>query len=61
MRRLSRVLMVSWVVVAVGLTILIGPSLGWRGLLWLGVHHVLCLGGVWGELRLGFFETPKQS
>lgn len=40
----------TWAVVAIGLTLVIGPELGLRGWLWLGLHHLLCLVGVSHEL-----------
>ncbi|MED5370733.1 MAG: hypothetical protein VX899_06955 [Myxococcota bacterium] len=43
-----------WAIVAVAMTALIGPQLGLRGWLWLGLHHALCLAGVTHELRRGY-------
>lgn len=40
----------TWLLVAAGLTLLIGPRLGWRGWMWLGAHDVLCLIGASHEL-----------
>ncbi len=46
--RPTKVLAASWLVVALGLTLLIGPHLGWRGWVWLGLHDLLALvGGGW--------------
>jgi hypothetical protein len=53
MRKLSRLLVISWGVVALGLSVLIGPELGWRGWLWLGTHHLLWALGAAGELIFG--------
>ncbi len=47
----GRVVALAWIVVAVGLTVVIGPELGWRGWMWLGAHHVICMVGVGYELR----------
>ena len=40
------VLAVTWVLVAVGGTVLFAPQLGIRGLGWLAAHHLLCVVGV---------------
>lgn len=48
--RLPKVVAVAWLVVAVGITVLIGPALGWRGWMWLAVHHTLCAFGAAWEL-----------
>jgi len=40
----------TWILVAIGLTVLLGPRLGLRGWTWLGVHHVLCVVGSGHEL-----------
>lgn len=52
-RRLDWLLIIAltWLISAVGLTILLGPSLGLRGLCWLGLHHLLAAIGVAHELR----------
>lgn len=44
------VVAVAWLIFAVALTIWLGPSLGARGWLWLGVHHALCVIGAGHEL-----------
>jgi hypothetical protein len=41
--RLPKVIAVAWLFVALGLTVFVAPELGWRGWLWLGIHHALCL------------------
>jgi hypothetical protein len=46
---IGAVLAVTWVLVAIGLTVVFGPRLGIRGLVWLGAHHLLCLVGVTHE------------
>ena len=48
---LSATIAVAWIWVAVGLTVVFGPQLGLRGLLWLALHHILCIAGVTHELR----------
>ena len=44
----------TWLLVALGLTVLLGPSLGLRGWVWLGLHHLLCAIGVSHELLRGW-------
>jgi len=41
----------SWLMAAVAVTVLVGPSLGLRGWGWLLAHHVLCIVGSIHELR----------
>ena len=48
--RPMKVLAVSWLLVAAGLAVLIGPHLGWRGWIWLGGHELLCVVGAGAEL-----------
>lgn len=48
--RPMKVLAAAWLLTAAGLTVLIGPSLGWRGWIWLGTHDLLCLVGAGWEL-----------
>jgi hypothetical protein len=43
MTRRVRILGLAWVLVAVGMTILLGPHLGLRGWAWLCLHHVLMI------------------
>lgn len=40
----------TWIAVAIGLTVVIGPDLGLRGWIWLGGHHLLCAVGTSHEL-----------
>ena len=47
---LGRTVALVWIVVAVGLTVLVGPSLGIRGWMWLGLHNLLCAIGAGHEL-----------
>lgn len=51
--RPMKVLAAAWLVAGVGLGLVIGPRLGWRGWIWLGSHELLCLVGagweLWGE------------
>ena len=48
--RIRTVVALTWIVVAVGMTLLLAPQLGLRGWMWLGVHHWLCLYGAGWEL-----------
>ncbi len=48
--RPMKVLALAWLLVAAGLLVLVGPSLGWRGWIWLGAHTLLCLVGAGWEL-----------
>ena len=41
----------SWLMAAVAVTVLFGPTLGLRGWAWLLAHHVICLVGSLHELR----------
>jgi hypothetical protein len=52
MRRVDirRTIALTWLVVAIGLSVVVGPSLGLRGWMWLGVHHLLCVLGAGHEL-----------
>ncbi|MCB9743740.1 MAG: hypothetical protein H6741_15005 [Alphaproteobacteria bacterium] len=45
---------IAWLGVALGLTLVLGPRLGLRGWLWLGLHHALCLVGCAHELVRGW-------
>lgn len=46
----TRTLAVTWLVVAIGLSVVIGPELGLRGWMWLGAHNLLCALGAGHEL-----------
>lgn len=45
-----KVLAAAWLLTGAGLAVLIGPSLGWRGWMWLGTHELLCIVGAGWEL-----------
>ncbi len=51
---LGVIIALTWVMVAIALTALYGPTLGLRGWIWLGVHHALCAIGAAHELRRGW-------
>ena len=44
----------SWLFVAIGVTVLFGGDLGLRGWIWLGLHHVVCAVAVTHELWRGW-------
>jgi hypothetical protein len=46
----TRTLAITWLVVAIGLSVVIGPELGLRGWMWLGAHNLLCAIGAGHEL-----------
>ena len=48
--RAGRAVALSWLAVAAGLTVALGPELGWRGWMWLLIHHAICLAGAGHEL-----------
>lgn len=48
---IGAIVALSWLMAAMGVTVLLGPQLGLRGWIWLGLHHVLCLVGSVHELR----------
>ena len=45
------VVALAWLTAAVVVTVLWGGSLGLRGWIWLGLHHLLCVAGCTHELR----------
>jgi hypothetical protein len=47
---LGRAVAAAWIIVTVGITVLVGPKLGWRGWMWLGMNDVACLVGATHEL-----------
>ena len=49
--RPALVLAISWLLVSVVVTFLLAPSLGARGLLWLGLQDAACLFGCGWEIR----------
>jgi hypothetical protein len=48
---IGAIVALSWLMAAMGVTVFIGPMLGLRGWIWLGLHHVLCVVGSVHELR----------
>ena len=58
--RPMKVLAAAWLLTAAGLGVLVGPSLGWRGWIWLGTHQLLCLTGagweLWGDRLDPWFD-----
>lgn len=47
---IGRTVALAWIVVSLGLTIAVGPHLGLRGWLWLGLNDLLCAAGAGHEL-----------
>ncbi len=54
--RPMKVFALAWLVVGASLLVLIGPRLGWRGWIWLGIHEVLCIVGAGWELAGARFD-----
>lgn len=42
---LQAIIAVTWFLVAMTITFLLGPKIGGRGWLWLGIHHIFCVIG----------------
>jgi len=55
------VVALAWPLAAVGLTVAIGPSLGLRGWLWLGAHHLLCAVGCGHELWRAWAQRAPRA
>ncbi len=47
---LGAIAALTWLCIAVGITLVFGPELGKRGWMWLGAHHLLCIVGSSHEL-----------
>ncbi len=58
---LGRIVALTWLLVALGISVLVGPELGWRGWLWLGTHNLLCLAGAGHELWRKRKMAPKAE
>ena len=56
----GRIIALTWLIVAIGLTALLGPELGWRGWLWLGLHDLLCVIGAGHELWRKRVKVPQR-
>lgn len=39
---IQAIVAVTWVLVALAITIILGPKLGGRGWLWMSIHHIFC-------------------
>jgi hypothetical protein len=59
--RLRVAIALTWIVVAIGLTLVLGPLMGLRGWMWLFVHHVLCAMGAGWELREDWRLTREAA
>ncbi len=49
--RLGPCVALAWILIAVGMTVALGPMMGLRGWMWLFVHHLLCGIGAGWELK----------
>ncbi len=49
--RLGPCVALAWILIAVGMTVVLGPMMGLRGWMWLFVHHILCGIGAGWELK----------
>ena len=47
---LGRTFALTWLVAAIGVTVVIGPRLGMRGMAWLALHNLVCMVGAGHEL-----------
>jgi hypothetical protein len=51
---LGVIVALSWLFIAIGVTAVFGGSLGLRGLIWLSLHHVVCVVAVTHEMWRGW-------
>ncbi len=51
---LGVIVALSWLFIALGITLVFGDSLGLRGLAWLALHHLICLVAVSHEMWRGW-------
>ena len=58
---LGVIVAMTWALVAVFLTVVLGPKLGFRGWTWLGLHHLLCVIGVSHELLRGWQRRRERN
>ncbi len=59
--RLAPVVALAWVAVAVGLTVVLAPTMGYRGWMWLAVHHWACAIGAGWELVLDYRRSHSAQ
>lgn len=57
--RFVKVLAAGWLFGAVGIVVLVGGSLGWRGWIWLTIHSIFSLAGAGWELWFRV-DTPIE-
>ncbi len=57
---LGVIIALAWVMAAIGVTVLYGGQLGFRGWVWLGVHHVACAIGCTHELWQGWKRRQRR-
>ena len=51
---LGVIVALSWFFIAVGLTAVFAGKLGMRGMVWMSVHHVICVAAVSHEMWRGW-------
>lgn len=54
------IIAVAWLATALWVTLFLGPRLGLRGWLLLGIHHVICIPGCTHELWRGWKRRKKR-
>lgn len=47
---LGRTVAFTWVVASLGITLVLGPEVGYRGWMWLAVNDLLCIFGATHEI-----------
>ena len=51
------IIAVAWLITAIILTYIMYPQLGARGIIWMIIHHLLCIIGVSYEFRAHYLRT----
>lgn len=55
------VVSMAWLLCALGVTALIAPDLGLRGLFWMVLHHIVCLVGSVHEIRRAWLRRQRAE
>ncbi len=58
---LGVIVAITWLALALWVTIFFGPYLGLRGWIWLGLHHVVCLVACSHELHRGWRRRAARG
>lgn len=58
---LGVIVALSWLFIAIGGTVVFAGSLGLRGLIWMGVHHVVCVAAVSHEMWRGWKRRKARQ